>query len=151
MHFSFSSKYIPLNNYETLGSYVNCSPLCTVFSTPTSPLLYLSGTLYSKNLVYRTACNDQHSSLLQPLLDLPNVVPSTPCLTETPVILEKLSSAEDLWKMTIQSPRSSGPPVLNVFCCQNLRLVFLFHQTWVLLRMTKVELNRRKSMNNKKS
>ena len=30
-------------------------------------LLYLSGTLYSKNLVYRTACNDQHSSLLQPL------------------------------------------------------------------------------------
>ena len=47
------------------------------------------------------------------------------------------------WKSTLTSH-----PFLNVFVAK-LASGCIFHQIWVLLRVTKMELNRRKSMNDK--
>ena len=107
--------------------------ISTGLSSKFTKLSPTEGLEYStlENLVYGTACNDQHfPSLLQPLLDLPNVAPSTPCLTETPVILEKLSSSENLWKMTIQTPRSpASHPFLNVFVAKTCVWCLFFFLT----------------------
>ena len=92
---------------------------------PFLSLLYLSGTSTLENLVYGTACNDQHSSLLQPLPEPPKCGSSTPSLTEKPVIFEKLSSAEDLWKITIQTPRSPSHPFLTSLLLNLHLAVFL--------------------------